>query len=94
MFRNKIPMTCYLFFVLGGEDTLYYFFAAGSIPETYSGIYFLGFIFSPTREIVLASLILSFFLSFLILYIEYEKTKPGATKFDYVSVARKLGLNL
>lgn len=74
-FENKIPLTCYLFFVLGGEDTLYYIFAFGRIPETYHGIYFLGLIFSPTRELVSNTLILSGFLSLLIIYVEYKKIR-------------------
>lgn len=42
-FENKIPLTCYLFFLLGGEDTLYYLFTIGHVPEVYYGIHFLGF---------------------------------------------------
>ena len=74
-FENKIPLICYLFFVFGGEDTLYYLFTVGHMPEKYNGIYFLGFIPSPTREIVIKSLALSLFLSIVICYVEYEKVK-------------------
>jgi len=75
MFENKVPLTCYLFFVLGGEDTLYYLLAVGRVPETYYGIYFLGLVFSPTRELVAKTLGLSVFFSFLICYVEYEKVR-------------------
>jgi len=80
MFENKIPLTCYLFFVLGGEDTLYYLVAVGHVPEVYHGIYFLGLIFSPTSELVLKTLVLSVFLSMLIFYLEYKKIKRGLIK--------------
>jgi len=87
MFENKVPLTCYLFFVLGGEDTLYYLLAVGRIPEIYHGIYFLGFIFSPTRELVSKTLILGVFLSFLICYMDYEKLKRSLTKSQSSSVS-------
>src|SRR3972149_1827057 len=32
-FENKIPLICYLFFVFGGEDTLYYLLTVGHMPE-------------------------------------------------------------
>jgi len=77
-FENKIPLICYVFFVFGGEDTLYYLFTAGQIPEKYCGIYFLGFIPSPAREVVIESLALSMFLSLVICYFEYEKVKRSS----------------
>jgi len=80
MFENKIPLTCYLFFVLGGEDTLYHIFSVGQIPEIYDGIYFLGFIFSPSRELVSVTLILSVFLSLLICYLDYKKIQRNFIK--------------
>jgi len=87
MFENKIPLTCYLFFVLGGEDTLYHLLTAGHVPEIYPGIYFLGFIFSPTRELVFKTLILSVFLSLLICYWEYKKMKRSLIKSQSSSVS-------
>jgi len=87
MFENKVPLTCYLFFVLGGEDTLYYLFAVGHVPEIYRGIYFLGFIFAPTRELVSKTLILGVFLSLLICYMDYEKIKRSSLKSQSPSVS-------
>jgi hypothetical protein len=75
MLENKVPLICYLFFTLGGEDTLYYLFAVGRVPEVYQGIYFLGFIFAPRREIVLAMLGLSIFLSVLICYLDFQRIR-------------------
>jgi len=86
MFENKIPLTCYLFFILGGEDTLYYLFTLGYMPEVYHGIYFLGLIFSPTRELVSQTLILSVFLSFLICYFDYRKIRRSLIKSQFPSV--------
>jgi len=74
-FENKIPLTCYLFFIFGGEDTLYYLFTVGHMPEKYNGIYFLGFIPSPTKELVLKSLVLSALVSVVICFVEYERIK-------------------
>jgi len=87
IFENKIPLTCYVFFVLGGEDTLYYLLTMGHIPEIYHGIYFLGLIFSPTSDLVLKTLILSVFLSMLIFYLEYKKIKRGLIKSQFPSVS-------
>jgi hypothetical protein len=87
MFENKIPLTCYLFFVLGGEDTLFYLLVTGHIPEVYHGIYFLGLIFSPTIELVSKTLILSFFLSMLIFYVEYKKMKRSLIESQSSSVS-------
>jgi hypothetical protein len=75
MLENKVPLICYLFFTLGGEDTLYYLFAIGRVPEVYHGIYFLGFIFAPRKEIVLAMLGLSIFLSVLICYLDFQRIR-------------------
>jgi len=75
MFENKVPLICYLFFVLGGEDTLFYLLAVGRIPEIYHGIYFLGLVSSPTRELVSKTLGLSVFFSFIICYVEYKKVR-------------------
>jgi len=75
IFENRVPLTCYLFFVLGGEDTLYYLLAAGHVPEIYHGIYFLGFIFSPPRELVAKTLFLSVFLAVFLCYAEYKRLK-------------------
>jgi uncharacterized membrane protein len=77
-FENRLPVICYLFFVFGGEDTLYYLLTVGHMPERYIGIYFLGFIPSPAREVVMNSLALSLFLSFAICYVEYEKVKQSS----------------
>jgi len=77
-FENKIPLICYLFFVFGGEDTLYYLFTVGHMPEKYYGIYFLGFIPSPARDVVMRSLGLSIFLSLVVCYVEYEKVKRSS----------------
>jgi len=87
MFENKIPLTCYFFFALGGEDTLFYLLATGRIPEIYHGIYFLGFIPSPTRELVLKTLVLSAFLSLIICYVEYEKIKQGLVQSQRPSIS-------
>jgi len=87
MFENKIPLTCYLFFVMGGEDTLFHLFSAGHIPEIYRGIYFLGLVFSPAREFVLKAMFLSFLLSFLICYMEYEKLKQRLIKSRYLPIS-------
>jgi len=87
MFENKIPLTCYLFFVLGGEDTLYYLLVAGRIPEVYRGIYFLGLIFSPASELVLKTLILSVFLSMLIFYLEYKRIERSLIRSQSSSVS-------
>jgi len=87
MLENKIPLTCYFFFVFGGEDTLFHLISAGHIPEKYIGIYFLGFIPSPTREIVMKSLTLSIFLSLVICYLEYEKMKRSSIESQCPSVS-------
>jgi len=86
MFENRIPLTCYLFFVLGGEDTLYYLFAVGRIPEIYNGIYFLGFIFAPARELVTATFFLSAFLCLLIFYMEYKRIQRSLVQSPSLSV--------
>jgi hypothetical protein len=75
MFGNKVPLICYLFFVLGGEDTLYYLFAIGRVPEVYRGIYFLGFLYAPSREVVLAALVLGVVLSFLVCYVDLRRVR-------------------
>ena len=75
LFGNKVPFICYLFFVFGGEDTLYYLVSVGRLPEVYHGIYFLGFMYAPSREVVLAALSLGVFLSFLVCYLDFKRVK-------------------
>jgi hypothetical protein len=65
---------------LGGEDTLFYLLAMGRIPDIYGGIYFLGLIFSPGKELVSQTLVVSVFLSVLICYVDYEKVRRSLVK--------------
>jgi len=47
----------------------------GRLPEVYHGIYFLGFVYAPSREVVLATLGLGVFLSFLVCYFDFKRVK-------------------
>jgi len=68
LLSNKIPLTSYILFATGIEDTLFHIIAWQRVPETYYGIYFLGVFYSPAREIVLIANSIGIFTSIVCMY--------------------------
>ena len=48
--KRLIPLVCWIFFLAGLEDTLFYLFQFGYLPVKYYGVKLLGFIWEPDRD--------------------------------------------
>lgn len=80
LLSSKIPLVSYILFVTGIEDTLFHVIAWQSVPEIYYGIYLLGVLYSPAREIVLMANSIGVFTSIVCVYALTRRCRIHAHK--------------